>query len=228
MIYRDRVLHPIKTLNECLPFINWFDGDGKVTISKKSGSLVTENGYTGLEWDDALENLHGCGLNTISCLPAGTYLHLTWLRHGMTWQIIDPWTSTDWAGTWAQMLLKWFAMGETVGESYERGMRACGPEYSVGNFWWDIWENVCYFGDPDLRPYVPGTDYSDNNYWEKKDTKPLKYNTELNLDGHAPFGAIKYPNERQPVSFLEQYYLVIIALIIAIVVVLLIYKKRKK
>jgi len=228
MVYRDRVLHPIETLNEGLPFINWFDGDGKVTISKRSGSLVTETAYTGTQWDDALENLYSCGLNTISCLPAGTYLHLTWLRHGMTWQIIDPWTTTDWAGAWTQMLMKWFAMGETVGEAYERGMRACGPEYSVGSFWWDIWENVCYFGDPDLRPYVPSTDYSDKNHWEKEDTRPLRYDEEINIDGHMPFGASNYPHEKQPKSFLEKYFIYVVIAIILIALVLIAVNHRKK
>jgi len=228
MIYRDRVLHPLETIQEGLPFVNWFDGDGKITISKSSGAMV-ENAYNGYEFDDALENLHSCGLNTISCLPAGTYLHLTWTRHGMGWVIIDPWTTTDWAGAWAQMLLKWFAKGDTVGEAYERSMRASGPEYSVGHYWWDIWENVCYFGDPELRPYVPSTKYSDENHWTIEETKPLRYNKETNIAGHMPFGAAVYPNEREPEPFVPMWILALIVLLIIIIAVAaVISRKRSK
>ena len=227
MIYRDRIKHPLKTIEEGLPFINWFDGDGKITICPLSGGF-TQTPFNGLDFDDALENLHSCGLNTISCLPAGTYLHLTWLRHGMTWQIIDPWTTTDWAGAWTQMVMKYFALGETVGEAYERGMRACGPEYSVGSFWWDIWENVCYFGDPDLRPYVPGTDYSNANHWEVEDTKSLNYDEELNLNGHMPYGATSYPYAKQPKSFLENYFIYILIIVAVILIAIAVVSKRKK
>ena len=229
MIHRDRILHPLKTLQDDYSFINWYDGDGKVTISRNSGSAIVELAYNSTQWDDALDNLHSVGLNTISCLPAGTYLQLTWIRHGMTWQILDPWTTTDWAGTWTQMLMKWFAMGDTVGEAYERGMRACGPEYSVGHFWWDIWENVCYYGDPDLRAFVPGTEYSDGNYWTQDETQPIRYDEELTINGHMPFGATSYPHEKEPLTFLQQYLVLMIAIaLIVILVIVAVYLPGKK
>jgi len=231
MIYRDRVLHPFKTISNGLPFVNWFNGDGKVTICPNSGSL-TMSAYTGYDFDDALTNLHSCGLNTISCLPAGTYLHMTWMRHGMAWQIIDPWTTTDWAGVWNQMLIKRFVMGDTVGEAYERGMRACGPEYSVGHFWWDIWENVCYYGDPSLRPFVPGTDYSNANHWSEDETRALTYDSELSLEGHMPFGATGYQHARSPESSWEKYLWFVIIIVILLIVIFIgitnSHKKSKK
>ena len=219
MIYRDRLSRPLKSLAEGLPLINIYQGDGKVTHSPSSGAALTQKHYVGIDFDNALDNLHSCGINTISCLPANTYLHLTWMRHGATYQIIDPWTTTDWSASWQQLILKRFALGDTLGEAYERGMRACGPELLVGQWWWDIWENVCLFGDPNLRVYVPSTEFSDVNKWEKP--RSLTYDKELNLNGHTPFGATSYPHEKESKKFLEQYQWFIIVLIIIILLVLI-------
>lgn len=229
MMHRDRLRHPLQALAKGLPLVNIYQGDGKVTISPLSGSQ-TMIAKTGLDFDDALENLHSCGLNTISCLPACTYLHLTWARHGMTYQIIDPWTTTDWAGVWSQMLIKRFAMGDTLGEAYERGMRACGPEFLVGQWWWDKWENVELFGDPDLRVFVPGTEYSDANYWEREDTRPLRYDEVFSADGHMPFGATDYPNEKTPPMLLYEYLWALVVIVITIVIIISysLIKKQKK
>ena len=228
VVYRDRLKHPLQALKDGLPLINIYQGDGKVTISPVSGQDVTEKGYNSIAFDDALENLHSCGLNTISCLPAYTYLHMTWLRHGMSYQIIDPWTTTDWAGVWTQMLLKRFAMGDTVGQAYELGMRACGPEFLVGQWWWDKWENVELFGDPSLRVFVPGTDYSDANHWEQKDTMPLRYDAETSIAGHMPYGATNYPNEREPMTLLQQYIWLIALILVVILAITAIALGRKK
>ena len=146
----------------------------------------------------------------------------------MSYQIIDPWVTTDWAGVWNQMLIKRFAMGDTIGQAYELGMRACGPEFLVGQWWWDKWENVELFGDPNLRVFVPGTDYSDNNNWEREDTMPLRYDAELSVDGHMPFGATSYPNEREPMTLLLEYTWVIIALIVILVIAAVAFTIRKK
>jgi len=227
MVYRDRLRHPLQALAKGLPLVNIYQGDGKVTISPLSGAL-TMTVRTGLDFDDALGNVHSCGLNTISCLPAGTYLHLTWMRHGMTYQIIDPWTTTDWAGVWTQMLIKRFAMGDTLGEAYERGMRACGPEYVVGQWWWDKWENVELFGDPDLRVFVPGTEYSDDNYWEQEDTTPLRYDAELAVDGHMPFGATAYPHAREPEPVLSLWIIAIIVVVLIIIVGIAVVARKKQ
>jgi hypothetical protein len=229
MVYRDRLKHPLQALKEGLPLVNIYAGDGKVTISPRSGQLATQKAEFGIDFDNALENLHSCGLNTISCLPAYTYLHMTWMRHGMVYQIIDPWTTTDWAGVWNQMLIKRFAMGDTVGQAYELGMRACGPEFLVGQSWWDKWENVELFGDPSLRVFVPGTEYSDNNHWEQKDTMPLRYDAEASVDGHMPFGVTSYPNAKEPMTFWQQYlWIIVILIVIAILVIATIALSRKK
>ncbi len=225
MLYRDRIKQPLKTLSEGLPFINIYQGDGKVTHSPASGSGITQSGHVGVDFDDALDNLHSCGINTISCLPANTYLHLTWMRHGTTYQIIDPWTTTDWASSWTQLLIKRFAMGDTLGEAYERGMRACGQELLVGQFWWDVWENVCLFGDPDLRVFVPSTEYSDENHWEKP--KPLSYDEELNLNGHTPFGATGYPHLKEPEPVMTLWVVAIIVTFLVIIAVIVVVAHKK-
>jgi len=229
IIYRDRILRPLKSLSQGLPLINWYEGDGKVTVSPRSGSMLTQTHYTGIDFDDALENLHSMGVNSISCLPATTYLHLTWLRHGSVYQIIDPWTTTDWASSWTQLIIKRYALGDTLGEAYEKGMRACGPELLVGQWWWDIWENVCLFGDPNLHVYVPGTEFSDENYWEKPEI--LSYDETLNLNGHMPYGVNKYPHKKELITktpyILILGIIIIILLIIAIVISVKPQKKRK-
>lgn len=230
MIYRDRLRHPLKSLAKGLPLINIYQGDGKVTISPLSGHQTMTH-FTGLDFDDNLENLHSCGINAISCLPANTYLHLTWMRHGTTYQIIDPWTTTDWAAVWQQMIIKRLALGDTIGEAYERGMRATGPEYSVNQWWWDRWENVVLFGDPSLRVFVPGTQYNEANYWEREDIKSLRYDENISINGHMPFGAEKHPNVREPSSLLGQItWIVIIVAIFSVAIIggIILIKKRRR
>ena len=233
MIYRDRVIHPFKTIKQGLPFFNFADGDGKVLHSSPTGGRTVTSHTTGVDFDDALGNLHSCGINTISCLPANTYLHLTWMRHGSVYQIIDPWTTTDWAGVWQQMLIKLFAMGYTVGEAYERGIRACGPEYPVGHYWWDVWENVCFYGDPNLRVFVPSTEYTSDsrggNHWTQKETEPLRYDEDLSINGHMPYGATEYPHEKEPEPIISFWFMaIIIILAIVVVAITIIFKKTKK
>ena len=50
-------------------------------------------------------------------------------------------------------------------------------------------ENVVYFGDPDLRLYVPGTEFSDTNNWEKPES--LRYDKDLSINqkSHLFFGS---------------------------------------
>ncbi|MCK4348703.1 MAG: hypothetical protein KAW47_08810 [Thermoplasmatales archaeon] len=233
MIYRDRVLHPVQTIKQRLPFINYADGDGKVCHSPPTGGRLVGSQKTGIDFDDALENLHSCGVNSISCFPANTYLHLTWMRHGTAYQIMDPWSTSDWAGIWQQMLIKLFAMGYTVGEAYERGLRACGPLYSCGQWWWDNIQNICCYGDPNLRVFVPNTEYTnyedgyEENHWTQEETQPLRYDEELNIDGHMPFGAVEYPHEKEPEIMLPLWIIATI-LIVSIVIVSLAIVIRKK
>jgi len=218
IIYRDRILRPLKSISQGLPLINFYDGDGKVTVSPRSGSWLTQTHYNGIDFDDNLENLHSMGVNTISCLPAATYLHLTWMRHGASYQIIDPWTTTDWAASWTQLIIKRYALGDTLGEAYEKGMRACGPQLLVGQWWWDIWENVCLFGDPNLRVYVPGTEFSDDNNWDRPEL--LSFDESINLNGHMPFGATNYPHKKELVT--KTPYILIIGIIVIILILIVI------
>ncbi|RLF39740.1 MAG: hypothetical protein DRN12_06535, partial [Thermoplasmata archaeon] len=232
MIHRDRILHPLKTFREGLPFINFYNGDGKVTISVQSGNNCMKSIY-GYDFDNALKNLHSCGINTISCLPAGTFLHLTWMRHGMSYQIIDPWTTTDWAAVWNQMIIKLFAEGYTVGQAYERGIRACGPEYIVNHWWWDKWENVELFGDPNLRVFVPDTKYTDyqngyeENHWTQEETQPLRYDSSFSIDGHNPFGVTSYPHERSK-PLISKFYILVILLVILIILISILFLFKEK
>jgi len=91
-------------------------------------------------------------------------------------------------------------------------------------------ENVCFYGDPDLRPYVPGVGYSNANYWEREDTESLRYDAEISIDGHMPFGATSYPNERQQLPFWQEYIVLTISLIVIIflVVALVVIGRKKK
>ena len=228
VINRDWLKHPLQSLKEGLQFINIYQGDGKVTISPNSGQFVMK-WMTGTDFDDVLKNMHSCGINTISCYPAYTYLHLTWMRHGATYVIIDPWTTSDWAGIMTQIVMKRFALGDTLGQAYEMGMRTIGPEPIVGQSWWDTLENVELFGDPNLRVFVPGTEYSSTNHWEQKDTRSLSYDSELNMQGHMPYGVTNYPHEKKP-TFIEEklLWIIIIAVIVLIIAIILKVKRKKK
>jgi len=82
-------------------------------------------------------------------------------------------------------------------------------------WWWDIAENVVYYGDPDLRIWVPSTEYSDANHWERSDVQPFRYDgsSSVYVDGHMPFGATSYPHEKQPLPLMM---IIIVALLIII------------
>ncbi|MBN2065261.1 MAG: hypothetical protein JW771_00440, partial [Candidatus Thermoplasmatota archaeon] len=204
--------------------------DGMVTISPTSGSGTTQKMYNGYEIDDALDNLYSCGINTVACLPAGTYLHTTYVRHGSVYQIIDPWSTSDYCAVWLQSIIKNLALGDTIGQAYEKGIRACGPELLIDHWWWDVWENVCFYGDPDLRVFVPGTQYSDNNHWTKEETLPVRYDSELAIAGHMPYGSTSHPHEKEPSSILGNYMLwIIVAIIVlAMIIVAIVSTSRRK
>ena len=151
------------------------------------------------------------------------------MRHGATYVIIDPWSTSDWAGIMTQILMKRFAMGDTIGQAHELGMRTIGPEPIVGQSWWDTLENVELFGDPCLRVYVPGTQYSSNNNWNQADTMPLRYSAEASVDGHMPFGVTSYPNEKTPLTLWQQYmWIIVTLLVIVIIVIVAVAMSRKK
>jgi LPXTG-motif cell wall-anchored protein len=78
--------------------------------------------------------------------------------------------------------------------------------------------------------FVPGTDYSSSNHWEKEDTTPLAYDTDVSINGHMPFSVTSYPKEKKPVTFWQQnLWLMAAFLMIVIFSVLAMYLlKRKK
>ena len=173
------------------------------------------NLITGYDFDDALENIHSLGFSAGSCLIANTYLHLTLVRHGSVFQVIDPWL-TSWYSSFAmETFVRDLALGYSVGEAYERGIRHVGVEYLVNRWWWDIFENVVYFGDPDLRQYVP------IHSWPEPE--PLQYGAVI--DGHASFGALEHPHAiKSMVGYELTLYGTIF--IIGAVVVTVWYKRR--
>ncbi len=165
-----------------LPVIKRTGYDG-VVITVLFGRLRTKD-YTGYELDDALKNLHSAGFNAGSCLISNTYLHLTLIRHGSVYQVIDPW-ETSWYSSFAsEMFSRDIALGKSVGEAYTDSILTTGIGYLTKQWWWDLKENMCYFGDPDLYMWSPS--YS----WEKPDSVG-----EGTFNGYAPFGATEYPHE---------------------------------
>jgi len=193
-------------------------------------SLLGTKMYNGYEIDAAIENIHSCGFITAACLPAYKYLHLAMVRHGSSFQIIDPWGTSWYSSFWEATIPRDIVLGDTVGEAYVKGMSHVGILYisDPPQWWWDLAENVCYFGDPDMRVYVPGTDYSDANHWEQKDTMPLRYDAETSIAGHMPYGATNYPNEREPMTLLQQYIWLIALILVVILAITAIALGRKK
>ena len=66
--------------------------------------------------DDALGNIHSAGVSSVACLPAGKYLHLTLMRHGSPFQIMDPWATSWYSDVWQNSVPRGIALGETIGE----------------------------------------------------------------------------------------------------------------
>ncbi len=187
------------------------------------------------DFDESFENLHSMGFITNICQTAYTHFQLTLIRHGSVFQIQDPWATSWYATVWRETVPRDLALGYTIGEAFSRGIKHVGILYLGGGqddqpqWWWDDKESVIYFGDPELRPFVPGTEYSDANHWDKSETMPVKYDSELNLDGHMPFGVYSYPNQIKQQSFLEKnMFIFVIFTIILILILILIFPSRKK
>jgi len=133
---------------------------------------------TGYDMDDAMGNLHSMGFSAGSCLIANSYLHLSLMRHGSVFQVIDPWLTSWYSGYAMEMFAKDIATGEhTIGESFERGIGHVGIGYLTDVWWWDIFENLVYFGDPALRMYSPA------HGWAQP--QPLNITQEASVSGHA-------------------------------------------
>ncbi|MEM2259293.1 MAG: hypothetical protein QXE46_05305 [Candidatus Thermoplasmatota archaeon] len=164
---------------------------------------VRTTDYTGYDIDNALKNIHSCGFVAGSCLISNTYLHLTLMRHGSVFQVIDPW-ETSWYSAFAfEMFSRDIALGKNVGEAFSNSILHTGIGYLTKQWWWDIKENLCYFGDPKLKVWSP------NYRWEK----PQAFEGE-NVEGHFFYGAKDYPNE-----IIEGKYGIYVLIFIAIVVI---------
>jgi hypothetical protein len=178
--------------------------------------------YTGWNVDDELGNIHSMVFTTGVCLVAGKYMQTALVRHGAVSQIIDPWPTSWYSGVWQQSIPRDVILGDTMGEAYNKGISHVGILYIGDNnehqqWWWDEYENVCYFGDPDLRMFVPSTEYSDNNYWEQDEVQPIRYDEELTINGHMPYGATSYPHEITPMPWMQYIWILVVVAAIAVV-----------
>ena len=152
-----------------------------IAIAQQSQTEYSENG---LVMDGAMENLHSLGFSAGSCLIANTYLHLSMVRHGSLFQVIDPWL-TSWYSAFAMnMFVRDIYYGRTIGDAYERGISHVGIEYLIDGWWWDIFENLVYYGDPDIKVFSP------KNAW----AEPAHLAKDAVIDGHAPDGADGHPH----------------------------------
>jgi len=124
------------------------------------------------------------------------------------------------------------ALGKTVGETYDEGMEKVGITYIAEegeqiDWWWDTKQNIIFFGDPDLRVWVPGTTYSDDNYWEKPTF--ISYDNTLSLQGHMPFGSLTQPQEKSSILDIPLQFIIIIAIIaLGITTIIILDIKSKK
>jgi len=195
-----------------------------IVIATAFGIIATSTELTGFTLDDYLDNIHSCGWINVACLPAYKYMHLTMVRHGSSFQIIDPWSTSTYGSYWIQTIPRDIILGDTVGEAYMKGIKHVGILYTGDppQWWWDIAENVCFFGDPDLRVFVPNTEYSNKNYLEKGDAQALQYDTECSIEGHMPFGSKSYPNKKEPGFKLSIYIILLVIILVLIVLTMLI------
>jgi len=167
---------------DLIPLVKRTGYDG-VIITVLFGRLRTKD-YTGYEMDEAMGNLHSMGFNALSCLISNTYLHLSLIRHGCVWQVIDPWETSWYSAFASEMFARDLAMGKSVGAAYTDSILHTGIGYLTKQWWWDIKENLCYFGDPDLHMWSP------NYRWAEPE-----YVASGTIHGHAPFGPTDYPRE---------------------------------
>jgi len=171
-------------------------GPGQPGIDTKDGIIIaiaqqTKTDYTsGFDMDEGMENIHSAGMNAGSCLIANTYLHLAMVRHGGSFQVIDPWLTSWYSAFAAEMFMRDLVLGTTVGEAYTNGIHNVGIEYLTGQWWWDIFENVVYFGDPDLRMWSPNS----GKTW----SRPAPLESGAEIGGHTPSGAVDHPDEINP------------------------------
>jgi len=225
-------------LNSIIPIFNPFNVDNLYDgiVGALTHSTFAFKGYNSIKIEENLENLHSAGFITGICETSNTYFHTMLIRHGTVFQIQDPWPTSWYSAVWLNTIPRDIVLGYTAGEAYTRGIAHVGILYLGGagvngdepQWWWDDAENVVFFGDPDTRIFVPNTEYSDLNNWEKPNA--LTYEKKISFKGHVPFGANSYPYAKSPTSFLEKYYvfIIFIFLIFIIIVTIGILKIKKK
>jgi len=208
---------------------DYYDG---IIISVFLGRFGT-SWYNGTQIDDALGNIHSTGVSSVACLPAGKYLHIALMRHGSVFQIMDPWATSWYSDVWQNSIPRGIAMGETIGEIYADGISHVGILYisEPPQWWWDLAENVCLYGDPNLRIWAPSTEFSIKNHWDAQDIEPLRYTEGDSFDvaGHMPFGVTAYTNTRTPASLWSQYSYILIGMIvlIALIISIIVFIRRR-
>jgi hypothetical protein len=112
--------------------------------------------YYGTEIDPLLENIHSTGIYAGSCSISNTFLHLSLVRHGSSFQVIDPWLTSWYVQLGSEIFYRDVGYGgTTVGEAYEHAISLVGAEYVTQDWFWDHWENVVLFGDPDIEVFTP-------------------------------------------------------------------------
>ncbi len=206
---------------------NLYDGlTGTLSFSKYP--LSNKNS---LEMEELIDNLHSMGFITSICQTSNTYLQLMMIRHGSVFQIQDPWPTSWYGAIWRQSIPRDIILGDTVGEAYVKGMSHVGILYLGDNdgtsqWWWDSAENVVYFGDPDLRMYVPSTKYSDANHWVYPEIMP--HQADMLLDGHAPFGSTSYPKSSLNNIMWDLISILLFAIAIVILLIVFLFTKWKK
>jgi hypothetical protein len=224
-------------LNKIIPFFDPFEVDNLYdgVIGTVSHSRFSFKNYVATDIEENLKNLHSAGFITGICQTSNTYFHLMLIRHGSVFQVQDPWPTSWYGAVWRQSIPRDIVLGYTIGEAYTRGIGQVGNLYlsgggSNGNdpqWWWDDAQGVIYFGDPDLRIFVPSTQYSDANNWEEP--KYMRYNKQLLISGHTPYGVIDYPHEQKPEKIQGRILLLIVGFIIILLLfVIFIYNRRRK
>jgi hypothetical protein len=133
------VIHRIFGLLNKIPVLKWFipewlaSGDyyrDGIVIATTFGIVATSSELTGFTLDDALGNIHSCGWINVACLPAYKYMHLTMVRHGSVFQVIDPWSTSTYGSYWIQTIPRDIILGDTVGEAYMKGIKHVGILYT--------------------------------------------------------------------------------------------------
>jgi hypothetical protein len=155
-----------------------------VVIAYQNQAPQTE-GIRGTDVDADLDNVHSMGLVAGSCSISNTFLHLSLVRHGTVFTIIDPWLTSWYVQMGAEIFYRDVAYGGgvTVGEAYDAALSKVGTKYVTGEWWWDHWENIVFFGDPDLRVYTPNDPFP----------RPIAMTQSLVVEGHAVMGAEDHP-----------------------------------